>query len=53
MEKIVAQADCEPVTEFSSFVIAVVFAVAAGILSGLYPALKASRLDPISALQYE
>ncbi len=49
----VAPSGSPPVVEPSAVMISVGFATAVGILSGLYPAWRASRLDPISALRYE
>ena len=35
------------------FALAVVFALAVNLLAGLYPAYKASRLDPVAAISSE
>lgn len=50
---VLAPTENTPIVTFTALSLAFVFSVGVGILAGLIPALKASRLNPIQALRYD
>ena len=51
--KLISPTENVPLLSWDGVLFSVVFALLAGLLSGIYPGLKAASLDPISALRYE
>ena len=52
-QMVIQQVPIEPIVRLDYVLLSFFIAVGVGIISGTYPAIKASLLNPIDALRYE